>query len=63
MIGKAGTVRQDPTEPALHRILHGLRFCIEFDEDVSSLGPACHNPVKNSLWILESDLELIGEST
>lgn len=63
LIGKLGTVRQDATEPSLHRLDSGHRFCIEFDDDVSSLGLTCHNPVKNSLWILESDLELIGEST
>ena len=30
---------------------------VRFDVTVKSFGLACHNPSKNSLYILESDLE------
>lgn len=35
------------------------RFLVQFEKDVLSLGLECHNDIKNSLWILESDLEEI----
>jgi len=33
------------------------RVLVKFDHSVCSLGLACHNPIANSLYILESDLE------
>lgn len=33
------------------------RVLVKFDLSVCSLGLACHNPIENSLYILESDLE------
>lgn len=57
LIGRTATVRQDPTEPQLYTYHSGRRVCVQFDQDVSALGLACHNPLQNSLWILESDLE------
>lgn len=49
LIGETGTVID--TTNADGRIL------VQFDRLVSEHGLACHNPVPNSLLILESDLE------
>jgi hypothetical protein len=57
LIGRLGTVRQDPTELTLRRCYSGVRVCVEFDDNLVAMGLACHNPIDNSLWILESDLE------
>ena len=35
------------------------RVLVRFDAPVASFGLHCHNPVENSLFILESDLEVI----
>ena len=36
------------------------RVLVVFDESVSKKGLHCHNPVPNSLYILESDLKAIS---
>jgi hypothetical protein len=32
------------------------RLLVQFEDDLHSLGLECHNDLKNSLWILISDL-------
>lgn len=36
------------------------RVSVLFDCDLDALGLENHNPIKNSLFILKSDLEIIG---
>lgn len=36
------------------------RVLVLFDESVSEKGLHCHNPVPNSLYILESDLKAVS---
>ena len=57
LIGFTGAIAQDPNEANLNS---GNRFLVKFDADIQSLGLHCHNNVENSLWILESDLEIIS---
>ena len=33
---------------------------VEFSESVTSLGLHCHNPIPNTLFLLESDLVFLG---
>jgi len=49
LIGQSGEIVEPKNERG--------RVLVKFDETVKSLGLACHNPVENSLYILESDLE------
>ena len=39
---------------------HNGRVLVLFDESVSEKGLHCHNPVPNSLYILESDLKAVS---
>jgi hypothetical protein len=38
-----------------------LRVLVQFNCDIDSFRLENHNPVKNSLWILESDLLLVNK--
>ena len=49
LIGQSGEVVEPKNE-------HG-RLLVKFDLPVRSLGLHCHNPIENSLYILESDVE------
>ena len=52
LIGEMGTV----VEPKNVR----ARVLVKFDASVASYGLICHNVVPNSLYILESDLEVLS---
>lgn len=57
LIGYIGRIVKDPQEENLYASFSDKpRLLVRFDEDVNSLELECHNNVKNSLWILESDL-------
>jgi hypothetical protein len=49
LIGESGTV--------IEQINQRKRVLVQFNRAISSHGLHCHNPIKNSLYILESDLE------
>lgn len=51
LIGEAGVI--------VEAINENKRVLVKFDRPVAALGLHCHNPVANSLYILESDLEKI----
>ena len=60
LIGLTGVVIRDPREVSLYASFSSQpRLLILFDVDVKGLGLACHNKVQNSLWILETDLEIL----
>jgi hypothetical protein len=48
LIGEGGTVVETINESA--------RVLVRFDRPVTARGLHCHNPVPNSLYILETDL-------
>ena len=58
LIGFKGRIVQDPSESKNNV---GLRVLVKFEDSISSLGLHCHNSVPNSLWILESDLEILSD--
>jgi hypothetical protein len=51
LIGQVGTVVEATNARA--------RVLVKFDCAVPELGLACHNPIPNSLYILETDLKRI----
>ena len=51
LIGERGTVVEPRNDNA--------RFLVKFDCQVSERNLHCHNPIPNSLYILETDLEEI----
>lgn len=55
LIGETGTVIQGA------QIEHG-RVLVLFDKNLDKFNIENHNPVKNSLWIKKSDLELDNQS-
>lgn len=57
LIGYAGTVLSEDDASEIGRHARGPRVLVQFDESVTALGLACHNPVPNSLWIFVSDLQ------
>ncbi|GLQ18001.1 hypothetical protein [Maritalea porphyrae] len=57
LIGEAGQLLEEGTENDFLG-----RFLVRFDENVTSLGLECHNPIPNTLWILSTDLEAKGVS-
>ena len=60
LIGCTGRVVQDPKEPSINpSFTEEKRVLVKFDSNLDALGLANHNNVPNSLWILESDLELL----
>ena len=36
------------------------RVLVQFDESIEELGLHCHNPIENSLYILETDLAVLA---
>ena len=52
LIGARGAVIETTNERG--------RVLVQFDGSVSERGLHCHNPMPNSLYILESDLERIS---
>ncbi len=61
LVGETGTVQRDPQENSVYASFSKEpRVLVEFDKDiVSTFGLISHNNIKNSLWILVSDLEII----
>lgn len=55
LIGSTGQVAEAKNQSG--------RVLVVFDESVSARGLNCHNPVPNSLYILESDLKAVSTST
>jgi acetylornithine/N-succinyldiaminopimelate aminotransferase len=51
LIGQTGEILEPKNERG--------RILVRFDVTVKSFGRACHNPIENSLYILESDLEMV----
>lgn len=51
LIGQAGTVVDEKNDCA--------RCLVRFDISVASQGLHSHNPIENTLWILESDLKVL----
>ena len=62
LIGRTGIIQQDPHEKTIYaHFSHEPRVLVKFNEDLmASYGLHAHNNIKNSLWILVSDLEIIG---
>jgi len=63
LLGEAGTIKQDPREKNLYAHFSvEPRVLVKFDKDIiMAYGLYSHNSIKNSLWILVSDLELFEE--
>ena len=53
LIGKKGEIIERNNLNFANRIL------ILFDDNLDEMNLVNHNPIKNSLWILESDLEFL----
>jgi acetylornithine/N-succinyldiaminopimelate aminotransferase len=51
LIGKTGRIVAQKNERQ--------RLLIHFDVSICSIGLHCHNPVENTLFILESDLKFL----
>jgi hypothetical protein len=51
LIGQSGTAIEPKNERS--------RILVRFDVSVESLGLHCHNPIENTLLILESDLQFV----
>ena len=57
LIGARGVIVKDPSQKELYASFSiNRRYLVRFDKDVKSLGLVCHNSVKNTLWILATDL-------
>jgi hypothetical protein len=58
LINACGSVIQCPKQNRLRADFSPEpRVLVKFDANLNKLGLANHNAVRNSLWILESDLE------
>lgn len=58
LIGEEGQIVQSPLEKGIYASFsQQKRLLVKFNKDITESRLACHNEVKNSLWILESDLE------
>ena len=53
LIGKTGNILETKNENFENRVL------VLFDDNLDELNVFNHNPIKNSLWILTTDLEII----
>lgn len=53
LIGETGTIIEESNEYFTNRVL------IMFDKNLDDLKLINHNPIKNTLWILIKDLEII----
>ena len=51
LIGQSGTVVHEKNDRS--------RYLVRFDISVASQGLHSHNPIENTLWILESDLKVL----
>lgn len=63
LIGHTGIVQKDPQEPTIYASFsRRKRVLVKFYVDlVGDFGLIAHNNVENSLWILESDIEVISD--
>lgn len=60
LIRSTGTIVHDPDESAIFAsFTQEKRILVRFDTDLNQLGLHNRSNVPNSLWILESDLELL----
>ncbi|HEY40376.1 MAG TPA: hypothetical protein G4O18_00775 [Dehalococcoidia bacterium] len=61
LVGETGIVQQDPQESSVYASFSKEpRVLVKFDKDIAStFGLISHNNIKNSLWILVSDLKII----
>ncbi len=59
LIGWEGKIVKSPDGYFKKNSFNDERVLVRFDEDIKERNLHCHNEVENSLWILESDLELI----
>lgn len=50
LIGEKGTIVKPINERS--------RFLVQIDDSSKLVGLHCHNEIENSLWLLESDLEI-----
>lgn len=55
LIGETGQIIEENNENFLGRVL------VLFDKNLDNFGLFNHNPIKNSLWILKSDLKFIND--
>jgi hypothetical protein len=63
LIGETGTIQMDPSEKSLYASFSKKRrVLVKFDKDLNNLGLIAHNNVQNALWILISDIEILGHS-
>jgi hypothetical protein len=53
LIGEEGTIVKPLNECS--------RFLVKIDNADKLTGLHCHNEIKNSLWILKSDLEVVND--
>ncbi|MDY6833979.1 MAG: hypothetical protein SVY53_04170 [Chloroflexota bacterium] len=59
LIGCTGTVEQDPNESTIYSSFSkDPRVLVRFDRELKCYNLIAHNSIKNSLWILVSDLEI-----
>ena len=62
LLGSIGTIQKDPREKSLYASFSKQkRVLVTFDVDLKNMGLIAHNNINNSLWILESDLEVIED--
>ena len=63
LVGETGTIQQDPQENSIFaHFSEKPRVLVKFDKDlVATYGLTAHNTIKNSLWILVSDLETTSQ--
>ena len=53
LIGKTGKIIESKNENFKNRVL------VLFDDNLDNLNLFNHNPIKNTLWILTTDLEIV----
>lgn len=62
LIDETGVVVQDPEEETIYASFSKQkRVLVQFDCGMKNFNLICHNNVENSLWILETDLEIINK--
>jgi acetylornithine/N-succinyldiaminopimelate aminotransferase len=60
LIGDIGVVQQDPQEVTIYASFSKEpRVLVKFKKSLESLGLISHNNIKNSLWIMVDDLEIV----
>jgi hypothetical protein len=60
LVGLTGLIQQDPNEKNIYASFSkNRRVLVKFDEDLKIHGLISHNNIKNALWILTTDLQVI----